>query len=188
MVPMRWILLSTILFTGISSQDSPQQDPMPIYRLIFESLSNETAGRTVLLDRRILELHDGSNSPVFHQQHNISHVQALISEKLVDDICVPIFRPSTPVEKWTCQGSTRTIAISLGELQYQEENLAECLVLRDYHRIHTRRAISDSTEYLHIVSFEKFQFRLDENSWVVEDQIGILDVHGPAPPPYNATR
>ncbi len=180
---MKWILLSVVLFASKPVQDSQQQDPKPIHRLILESIATESSERSLLLDRRIMELNEENYAAVFRKVHKQSHVQAVIHENLIDDVCEPSPRDSLPVESWQCRGSAKATAISFGDIQYQGEDSAECIVRWNYDMPRTRSTASDSIEYLHVLTIVKFQFRLDKNRWVVRDRVGILDAHGPAPPP-----
>jgi len=177
---MQFAIVCMILLVCEPTPIPQTQDSTAIHRLIFEHIKSPE--KKLLLDRRVLELREGTRSHIYRRQHDESCIEYLIAAGLVDGVCEPVPSSRLPSDKWRCYGNLEVKAVSIGHIRYDGEEHAECYVY--YDSVQDRYMFRDKLlDYNHYTTLEKYRFRLGENGWVIEDRIGLLDTDGPWHPP-----
>ncbi len=183
---MQFAIVCTILLVCEPIPIPQTQDSTAIHRLVFESI--KYPGKSLLLDKRVLEIHEDTPGHLYRRQHNDSFIEHMIATGLVDGVCEPIPSSRLPAEKWRCRGNPEVTAISIGHIWYDGEEHAECFVYWDSVQPYSK-APYEPLDYNHYTTLEKYRFRLGEKGWFIEDRIGMLDTDGSwhPPPEYPVT-
>jgi len=183
------VLLTAVLLIGESPPASVPQDSLAIHQLILESLASRTPDKALLLDRRILVILDESYwSHRFRSERAESYIQQLIDLDLVQGVSIPTPIESKPTEIWRCFGTLDTTAVSIGQIKYEGDNRAECLIYMSG-VTYDKSAREDWTKHNPYINLNRYVFERGESGWIIVESTWELEISlAPKPPPEELAR